>query len=377
MEFRDLKSQYRAMQPEMDAAVKAVLDQGAFIMGQPVRDLESELAAYVGVRHCLTCASGTDALTLSLMAMGVGAGDAVFVPDFTFFASAECVALVGAEPVFVDVCADTFNINTDDLERAVAATVAAGRLTPKAIIAVDLYGLPADYDAIRVIARKYNLAVIEDGAQAFGGQIDGRRACSFGDMSATSFFPAKPLGCYGDGGAVFTDDDRLAEMVSSLRVHGKGTGKYDNVRIGLNSRLDTLQAAILQVKLKAFDSRELDAVRRIAGLYTEQLSEAVRVPVIPDGYASAWAQYTIRLSGRVERDAVKAALQEAGIPSMVYYPKPLHKQEAFAGLASADACPVATRLCDEVLSLPMHPYLTDREIGIICSQVKQSLERVR
>ena len=377
MEFRDLKSQYRAMQPEMDAAVKAVLDQGAFIMGQPVRDLESELAAYVGVRHCLTCASGTDALTLSLMAMGVGAGDAVFVPDFTFFASAECVALVGAEPVFVDVCADTFNINTDDLERAVAATVAAGRLTPKAIIAVDLYGLPADYDAIRVIARKYNLAVIEDGAQAFGGQIDGRRACSFGDMSATSFFPAKPLGCYGDGGAVFTDDDRLAEMVSSLRVHGKGTGKYDNVRIGLNSRLDTLQAAILQVKLKAFDSRELDAVRRIAGLYTEQLSEAVRVPVIPDGYASAWAQYTIRLSGRVERDAVKAALQEAGIPSMVYYPKPLHKQEAFAGLASADACPVATRLCDEVLSLPMHPYLTDREIGVICSQVKQSLERVR
>ena len=377
MEFRDLKSQYRAMQPEMDAAVKAVLDQGAFIMGQPVRDLESELAAYVGVRHCLTCASGTDALTLSLMAMGVGAGDAVFVPDFTFFASAECVALVGAEPVFVDVCADTFNINTDDLERAVAATVAAGRLTPKAIIAVDLYGLPADYDAIRVIARKYNLAVIEDGAQAFGGQIDGRRACSFGDMSATSFFPAKPLGCYGDGGAVFTDDDRLAEMVSSLRVHGKGTGKYDNVRIGLNSRLDTLQAAILQVKLKAFDSRELDAVRRIAGLYTEQLSEAVRVPVIPDGYASAWAQYTIRLSGRVERDAVKAALQEAGIPSMVYYPKPLHKQEAFAGLASADACPVATRLCDEVLSLPMHPYLTDREIGIICSLVKQSLERVR
>ena len=370
MEFRDLKGQYIALQPDLDAAIKAVLESGAFIMGQPVRDLESKLAQYVGVKHCLTCASGTDALTLSMMALGIKAGDAVFVPDFTFFATAEAVALVGAVPVFVDVRADSFNIDPVDLERKVKATAQKGHISPKAVIAVDLYGLPADYPSIRKIADKYNLTVIEDGAQGFGGQIEGRRSCSLGDISTTSFFPAKPLGCYGDGGAVFTDDDHLAEMVSSLRVHGKGAGKYDNVRIGLNSRLDTLQAAILGVKFDAFTATELDAVRKAASIYTEQLHDTVTVPVLPQGYASAWAQYTIRLSGRAQRDAVKAALQAAGIPSMVYYPKPLHLQEAFSGLTETDDCPVASRLCEEVLSIPIHPYLTRDDISRICMVIK-------
>ena len=370
MEFRDLKQQYRRLQPEIEAAVRDVLFSGAFIMGAPVRELEAQLAAFTGVKHCLTCASGTDALTLALKALGVGPGDAVFVPDFTFFASAEVVALEGATPVFVDVREDTFNLDAADLERAVTATLAEGRWKPKAVIAVDLYGLPADFPAIRAVARKYGLSIIEDAAQGFGGSIGGRKACSFGDIAATSFFPAKPLGCYGDGGAVFTDNDALAALMGSLRIHGKGADKYDNVRIGLNSRLDTLQAAILQVKLKAFAETELRAVQEAAAQYTSQLRDLVATPVTPAGFTSSWAQYTIRLRNRSERDAVQAALREAGIPAMVYYPKPMHLQTAFAGLAAADTCPVATRLCGEVLSLPMHPYLTTEEIGRVCAAIR-------
>jgi len=372
MEFRDLKQQYRVLRQELDRAVLDAMASGAYIMGPQVRALEEELSAYVGVKHCLTCANGTDALTLALKAWGIGPGDAVFVPDFTFFSSAEVVSLEGAEPVFVDVHEETFNLDAADLEQAVQEVLSEGRLRPRAVVAVDLFGLPADYRAVRAVADRYGLLVLEDGAQGFGGTVDGKRACSFGDISTTSFFPAKPVGCYGDGGAVFTDNDGWAALMGSYRVHGKGTFKYDNVRIGLNSRLDTVQAAILQVKLKAFADYELDAVNRAAVRYDERL-RGLATPVIPEGFRSSWAQYTVRFAGREERDAVQASLKADGIPSMVYYPKPMHLQTAFAAV-SGRACPVATSLCDRVLSLPMHPYLTDGQIETVCSAVLKALQ---
>ena len=371
MEFRDLKQQYRVLREEMDRAILDTVSSGAYIMGPQVKDLEKQLAEYVGVKHCLTCANGTDALTLALKAWGIGPGDAVFVPDFTFFSSAEVVSLEGATPVFVDVCEDTFNIDTADLERAVLEVLSEGQLRPRVVIAVDLFGQPADYAAVRAVADRYGLLVLEDGAQGFGGTIGAKRACSFGDISTTSFFPAKPLGCYGDGGAVFTDNDQWAALIDSYRVHGKGTFKYDNVRIGLNSRLDTVQAAILQVKLKAFAHYELDAVNKAAALYRERL-QGLAIPVIPEGFRSSWAQYTVQFADRTQRDAVQAALKAAGIPAMVYYPKPMHLQTAFAGLA-ARSCPVATSLCERVLSLPMHPYITEREIDSVCGVIRETL----
>ena len=372
MEFRDLKQQYRVLQPQMDKAILDSVASGAYIMGKPVKELEAQLAEYVGVKHCLSCANGTDALTLALKAWGIGPGDAVFVPDFTFFSSAEVVPLEGAEPVFVDVCEDTFNIDPEDLEHTIQRTLAEGRLTPKVIVAVDLFGLPADFARIRTIADRYGLLILEDGAQGFGGSINGKRACSFGDIATTSFFPAKPVGCYGDGGAVFTDNDEWAALVESYRVHGKGAFKYDNVRIGMNSRLDTVQAAVLQVKLKAFSDYELDAVNRAAERYTAALDGIVAVPTVPAGFRSSWAQYTIRLSGREQRDSVQQALKEEGIPSMVYYPKPMHAQTAFASLGG-DCCPVASGLCVRVLSLPMHPYISDEDIATVCNALKSAL----
>ena len=400
MEFRDLKKQYQVLRVEMDRAVLDAMASGAYIMGPQVRELEQQLADYVGVKHCLTCANGTDALTLALKAWGIGPGDAVFVPDFTFFSSAEVVPLEGAEPVFVDVCEDTFNIDVADLERAVKQVLAEGRLRPSVIVSVDLFGLPADYQAIRAIADKYGLLILEDGAQGFGGSIqmadqvghdesvipgdssvipgltgNFRRACSFGDIATTSFFPAKPLGCYGDGGAVFTDNDEWAALIVSYRVHGKGTFKYDNVRIGLNSRLDTLQAAVLQVKLKAFAEYELDEVNRVAAQYSELLHGIV-TPVIPEGYRSSWAQYTVRFASREDRDTVQAALKAEGIPAMVYYPKPLHLQTAFAKTPDpvrGDVCPVATSLCERVLSLPLHPYMTEEDIETVCDAIHKAL----
>ena len=368
MEFRDLKKQYNVLKQDIDKAIQDVSASGAFIMGPQVRELEQQLADYVGVKHCLSCANGTDALTLALKAWGIGSGDAVFVPDFTFFSSAEVVSLEGATPVFVDVCEDTFNINPEDLERAIKQTLAEGRLTPKVIVAVDLFGLPADYFRIREIADRYGLLILEDGAQGFGGSYNGRRACSFGDIATTSFFPAKPLGCYGDGGAVFTDNDEWAALMASYRVHGKGSFKYDNVRIGLNSRLDTIQAAILQVKLKAFKDYELDAVNAAAERYTSLLHGIVETPVIPNGFGSSWAQYTIHLKDKATRDALQASLKASGIPAMVYYPKPMHLQTAFAGI-DARHCPTATSLCDRVLSLPMHPYLTGEGIKTVYNAV--------
>ena len=382
MEFRDLKKQYQVLRDEMDRAVLDAMASGAYIMGPQVRELEQRLAEYVGVKHCLTCANGTDALTLALKAWGIGPGDAVFVPDFTFFSSAEVVPLEGAEPVFVDVCEDTFNIDAADLERAIQAVLAEGRLRPRVVVAVDLFGLPADYQAVRAVADRYGLLVLEDGAQGFGGSVipsgakESLRACSFGDIATTSFFPAKPLGCYGDGGAVFTDNNEWAALIASYRVHGKGTFKYDNVRIGLNSRLDTVQAAILQVKFKAFAEYELDDINAAAEKYTERLRDIVATPVIPACFRSSWAQYTIKLKDAAQRDALQAALKAEGIPSMVYYPKPLHLQTAFSTVIpglTRNLCPVATSLCSRVLSLPLHPYITEEQIDTVCNAIRKAL----
>ena len=375
MQFRDLKHQYQVLKQDIDQAVLDVMQSGAFIMGQPVKEFEAQLAEYVGVKHCLTCANGTDALTLALKAWGIGPGDAVFVPDFTFFSSAEVVSLEGATPIFVDVDEETFNISPESLDEAIRQTLADGKLSPKVIVAVDLFGLPANYPQIREIADKYDLLILEDGAQGFGGEILGRKACSFGDISTTSFFPAKPLGCYGDGGAVFTDNDDWAALIESYRVHGKGTFKYDNVRIGLNSRLDTVQAAILQVKLRAFRDYELSDVNKVAARYTELLKDnpGIKTPVIPAGFYSSWAQYTLRLESEAQRDALQASLKAQSIPSMVYYPKPMHAQTAFKHLTSDIILQTSTKLSQTVLSLPMHPYLTDADIQTVVDAVKVSI----
>ena len=369
MQFRDLQKQYEVLKPQIDTAIMSVCEKGDFISGHAVRELEQKLADYVGVKHCIACANGTDALTLALKVWGIGPGDAVFVPDFTFFSSGECPAAEGATPVFVDVDERTFNMNPVRLEEAVLQVQKEGTLVPKAVIAVDLFGLPADYDAIRPICDKYGLLLLEDGAQGFGGMLHGNRACSFGDISTTSFFPAKPLGCYGDGGAVFTNNDEWAALIRSYAVHGKsGADKYNNIRIGMNSRLDTLQAAVLLVKFQAFQDYELDAVNQVARWYDAALQNSGFVlPHTPEGYLSSWAQYTIQLPENIDRQVLQARLRNSGIPSMVYYAKPMHKQGAFSGTRSAQAdCPVTERLCKTVLSLPMHPYMNERQVFEIC-----------
>ena len=370
MQFRDLVHQYQVLKPEIDKAMTDTAASGGYIMGKAVKELEAELAEYVGVKHCITCANGTDALTLALKAWGLGEGDAVFVPDFTFFASAEVVSMEGATPVFVDVDSNTFNIDPVSLEAMIEKTMQEGKLIPKAIITVDLFGLPADYCEVKKIADKYNLLILEDGAQGFGGNINGRMACSFGDISTTSFFPAKPLGCYGDGGAIFTDNDEWAEIINSLKVHGKGSFKYDNVRIGMNSRLDTIQAAILKPKFKAFREYEVIDINKAASLYTEKLRDIVKTPVIPEGYHSSWAQYTIQLGNRKQRDGLQSHLKENGIPSMVYYPNPMHKQTAYKDLGYKEGdFPVTEKLCETVVSLPLHPYISDEEIDLVSSKI--------
>ncbi len=369
MEFRDLKKQYQMHRQEIDNAIKAVVNEAHFISGPQVTQLEEKLAAYVGVKHCIACANGTDALQLTLMAWGIAAGDAVFVPDFTFFSSGEVVPLVGASPVFVDIDADTYNISPESLERAIEYVIQHTDLKPRVIVAVDLFGQPADYEKIHKIADKYDLLVLEDAAQGFGGRVGERRACSFGDISITSFFPAKPLGCYGDGGAVFTDSDEWADLLRSLHVHGKGGDKYDNIRIGLNSRLDTLQAAVLLAKLD-FLEEELVRCDQIAAEYTRQIAGAVKVPVIREGMRSAWAQYTICLESTKEREYLMAFLKEAGIPTAVYYKKPMHLQQAFAGhLIEAVPCVQTEDICGRCVSLPMHPYLEEEQIEAVCKQV--------
>ena len=361
MEFRDLKAQYAALKPEIDKAIAKVIANTNFISGRQVDELEEQLAEYVGVKHCITCANGTDALTLALMAWNIGPGDAVFVPDFTFFSSGETVSYEGATPVFVDVYEDTFNISIESLEEAIKAVMAEGKLKPRAVVAVDLFGQPADYPRLRKLADRYGLLILEDGAQGFGGAIGDKRTCSFGDISTTSFFPAKPLGCYGDGGAVFTDDDPINDYLRSVRIHGKGSFKYDNVRIGMNSRLDTIQAAVLLPKFYAFKQYELERVNTAAEVYTKVLNGKVKTPTVLDGFYSSWAQYTIQLKDVEERKRVQAVLKQEDIPSMVYYPKPMHSQEAFDGLKQYVELEVTERLCERALSLPLHPYMEQEE----------------
>jgi dTDP-4-amino-4,6-dideoxygalactose transaminase len=366
--FIDVAAQRRRLGPAIDAAVARVLDHCQFVLGPEVRALEAELAAFSGARHAVTCASGTDALVLPLRARGIGPGDAVICPSFTFCATAEVVVLVGATPVFVDVEPTTFNMDARGIAGGIKAARQAG-LTPKAIIPVDLFGLPADHSAIAAVAAGANLFVLDDAAQGFGGMVRNRRLGTFGHATATSFFPAKPLGCYGDGGAVMTDDGELAEIMRSLRVHGQGTDKYDNVRIGLASRLDSIQAAVLLEKLKIFPA-EIDARNRIADRYSDGLGDIVAVPRVPEGLVSVWAQYTIRVPGG-RRDALAAALKSEGIPTAIYYPIPLHRQQAYKQCPIGEAgVAVSEALASEVVSLPMHAYLDaptqDRIIEAVC-----------
>lgn len=370
MQFRDLQAQYNALKTEIDEAIQGVISQTNFISGRQVHELEEQLASYVGMKYCVTCANGTDALSLALMVWNIGPGDAVFVPDFTFFATGEVVSYCGATPVFVDVDPDTYNMDSAKLEAAVKRVIEEQKLRPAVVIAVDLFGLPADYDVIRKVTDSYGLKLLEDGAQGFGGRIGTRMNCSFGDIGTTSFFPAKPLGCYGDGGAIFTNSDEEAAILRSLCVHGKGSYKYDNVRIGVNSRLDTLQAAILQVKFKAFRENELDDIEEAADYYTKCLKGYVKIPVIPEGYRSGWAQYTIQLKDEESRDGLQTRLKDAGIPSMVYYPKPMHEQLAFAPYEEKDDLGVTKRLCKTVLSLPLHPYLSRNDANQVIQMVR-------
>ncbi len=359
IEFIDLAAQQRLIRARIDAAIARVLDHGHYIMGPEVARLEAELAAFTGAKHAISCASGTDALLIAMMAKGVGPGDAVLCPDFTYTATPETVALLGATPVFVDVREDTFNIDPAGLESGLAVARRQG-LTPKGIVAVDLFGQPADYTAVRRFAAHHGLFVLADAAQSFGAAYEGRRTGTLGDITATSFFPAKPLGCYGDGGAIFTDDDDLAEVMRSIRLHGRGADKYDIVRVGINGRLDTIQAAILLEKLAIFPA-EIAARERIAARYTAALSKLLPTPPVLAGRTSVWAQYTVRIAGG-RRDPVMQALAAAGIPSNVYYPRPLHVQPAYINCPVAgNGTPVAGRLPGEVLSLPMHPYLTEPE----------------
>lgn len=375
MQFRDLQAQYKVLKPEIDRQIQSVLDSSAYILGKPVAELEEKLAAYVGRKHCVTCANGTEALQLSLMAVDVGPGDAVFTSDFTYFASAGCASIIGATPVLVDIDLATFNMSPEALEQAIIQTVNEGKLTPKVIIPVDLFGLPADYDKILPVAEKYGLKVLEDAAQGFGGSIRGKLACSFGDISATSFFPAKPLGCYGDGGAIFTDDAEVDARLRSLRASGKSpTDKYDNREVGMNSRLDTLQAAILLPKFKAFVEYELDAVNKVAEKYTAALAEKMVTPEVPTDFRSSWAQYTVLLESRTKRDEIQAKLKEKGIPSMVYYPRGLHQQAAYAKYKLPDSLyPNTLEAANRVLSLPMHPYMQETEQQQIIKELLEAM----
>ena len=375
MQFRDLHAQYEALRPEIDAGIQSVISSTGFILGKPVLELEEKLAAYVGRKHCIGVANGTEALQLSLMAYDVGPGDAVFTSDFTYFASAGCASIIGATPILVDIDLDTFNMSPTALEKQIQKVLEEGKLRPKFIIPVDLFGLPANYPEIEKIAAKYSMKVLEDAAQGFGGRINGKLACSFGDISATSFFPAKPLGCYGDGGAIFTDDDEIDARLRSLRASGKSPeDKYDNREIGMNSRLDTLQAAILLPKFKAFQDYEVDSVNLVADTYTAALKDNVITPAVPESYLSSWAQYTILLENKQQRDMVQAKLKEKGVPSMIYYPRGLHQQAAYRWMElSDDAYPNTLAATQRVLSLPMHPYLKEDEQYYIIDHLLRAL----
>lgn len=369
LEFIDLKAQRLRLGARVDDAIQRVLDHGRFILGPEVEELEGMLTEFCGARHTITCANGTDAITMVLMAWGVGVGDAVFVPSFNFVSAAESVALLGATPVFVDVDKRTFNIDIGSLDSAIAAAKGIG-LAPKVIVAVDLFGQPANYPCVAEVADEHSLFVLADAAQSYGGRLNGRHVGVHGDATTTSFFPAKPLGCYGDGGAIFTDDDDLADALRSIRVHGKGSDKYDNQRVGLNARLDTFQAAILIEKLKIFEE-ELVARQKVADRYNEGLGVAVQVPFVLNEAKSAWAQYTLIVDDRVK---LMSACKSQGIPTQVYYPVPLHKQTAYSNMPCAsDGCLTSSRLSEQVVSLPIHPYLNiadqDRIIEAVAAEL--------
>ncbi len=370
--FIDLEAQRQRLGPAIDRAIQNVLAHGRYILGPEVADLEAALAERAGVRRAISCANGTDAMQLCLLALGVGPGDAVFVPAFTFAATAEVVALVGATPVFVDIDAQTYNIDPASLQTAIDAVRAAGELNPVGCIPVDLFGQPADYGALTELTSRNNIWLLEDAAQAFGATFRGGACGGFGIAGTTSFFPAKPLGCYGDGGAVFTNDDALADAVRSLRMHGQGTDKYDNALIGTNSRLDTIQAAILIEKLKIFDE-EIEARNQIAERYCAGLGDSAGTPQVAENATSVWAQFTIRTPAR---DRLRAALSDAGIPTAVYYPRTLSEQTAYAHFPSAPGgTPIAATAAKEVVSLPMHPYLDEgtqnRIVGVIRDTLSQ------
>jgi dTDP-4-amino-4,6-dideoxygalactose transaminase len=366
IEFIDLRAQRRRLGEKVDQAVARVIDHGRYILGPEVTELEAQLAAFCGAKHAISCGNGTDALALVLMAQGSRPGDAIFVPSFTFCATAEVVAWLGATPVFVDVLPDTYNMDPLSLQVAIETAREMG-LKPAGVIPVDLFGQPADYDALLPIAQAHKLWVLSDAAQSFGASYKGTPVGTFGLATSTSFFPAKPLGCYGDGGAIFTEDDHLTEVLKSLRVHGQGVDKYDNVRIGMNGRLDTIQAAILIEKLAIFPD-EIVARNRIAKRYNELLGDVAHVPFVRDDSNSVWAQYTIELD---RRDEAAAALKDAGVPTAIYYPKPLHRQTAYSRFPTAKGgLPVSDALSQRVLSLPMHPYLDEATQDRIVAAVK-------
>lgn len=394
IEFRDLKRQYNAIKDDVDNQIADIISGSHFISGPQVKNLETILASYAGRKYCISCANGTDAISIALIAAGIGeAGggsktDAVFVPDFTFFSSGECPATAGATPIFVDVNLDTYNIDTESLEKAIKKVLEEGKLKPCAVVAVDLFGQPFDYEAVKSVCEKYKLLLLEDAAQGLGGRYtlssgEKKMAGSLGVISTTSFFPAKPLGCYGDGGAIFTDDDNIATLCRSIAVHGKDMkhpddpeAKYNNVRLGMNSRLDTLQAGILLAKFPAFSTFELEQVNHIASRYTELLKDipGLTIPAVGDRYYSSWAQYTVKLPQDSDRSKIQSKLKSLGIPTNIYYMKPMHKQGAFVGTRSSIAdCPNTEKLCNTVLCLPIHPYLEAKEVEFIVRKFKAAL----
>lgn len=375
MQFIDLKAQYHALKAEIDGNIQAVLDSAQFIGGPFVKELEEQLAAFTGRRYCVTCANGTDALQIAYMVAGVGEGDAVFCPDMTFISSTEPAKMFGAVSVFCDITPDTYTLCPESLERQIQAVLAEGRLTPKAVVAVDILGNPCDYDAIVPICEKYGLFLIEDAAQSFGASYKGKQACAFSHVATTSFFPAKPLGCYGDGGAIFTDDDEMNALIRSICVHGKGPGgKYDNIRVGMNSRLDAIQAAVLLPKLKALGHYEIDARQTVAGRYNAAFAGKLQTPFIAEGCVSAWAQYAVLAKDTEARDRIIARLKEKGIPNMVYYPTPQHALPVFKDEPTyGELFQNANDYCARAFSLPMHPYLEESEQQTVIDAVLEAL----
>ena len=359
MQFIDLKAQQDRIKSKIDKRIQDVLSHGKYIMGPEVFELEDKLADYVGVKHCISCASGTDALLMPLLAKNIGPGDAVLTTPFTYIATAEVIALVGATPIFVDIYPETYNINPEGIVKAVEEAKNKG-LNPKAIIPVDLFGLPARFRVIEELAMENHLFIIEDAAQGFGGEIRSKKAGSFGDVATTSFFPAKPLGCYGDGGAIFTDDDNLASTMRSIRVHGGGVDKYDNVRVGINGRLDTIQAAILLEKFEIFKQDEVGLRNAVSDYYKSNLIQKYKTPHIPEFYISSWAQFSILVSSSLERSQIMKTLTAKKIPNVIYYRIPLHLQKVFKKLGYKKGdFPISEKIADQIFSIPMHPYLSE------------------